>query len=92
MVVFPPASSPACAIVPKEDSLQFPLVQFIEIQPEEFGAHFVAAFAQTGGLSMWQVRESSGEPSHQGWGSHVRSICQPHGKGKGKEIHIHRVL
>lgn len=59
------------AIVPKEDSLQFSLAQFIEIQPEEFRARFVAAFGQTGGISLWQIRESSGESSHQGWGSHI---------------------
>lgn len=80
MVVFPPARSPVCAIVPKEDSLQFSWVQFIEINLEEFGAHFLAAFAQIGELPMWQVTESSGEPSHQGWGSHISPKSRPWGE------------
>ena len=64
MAMLPPASSPTCAILPAEGSLHFSLVQLWKISLRS-QAHFVAAFAQAGGLSMQQIRESSGEPFHQ---------------------------
>lgn len=80
MAVLLPASSPTSTILPVEGSLQFSLVPLMENQPEDFQAHFLAAFTQAGRLSMQQISESSSEPFHQqGWGSHI----PPKGRQQG---------